>query len=81
MSICRTCVDRLGRYVRQYAGTAGGFLGAGDSDGEVRDGVGCAVWMGNDYGAAGVRALSKCGALALPETCGYGVTLLMYIYT
>lgn len=37
----------LGHYVYQYAGAAGGFLGAGDSDRAVCAGVGGAVGMGN----------------------------------
>ena len=48
---------RLGRYVRQYQGAAGGFLGAGDPRGEIRARMGRAVGMGADCGAAGVRAL------------------------
>ena len=43
---------RLGRYVRQYQGAAGGFLGAGDPRGEIRARMGRAVGMGADCGAA-----------------------------
>ena len=41
----RSCHPRLGDDVCQYAGTAGGFLGAGDPGRAVWPGVGGAVGM------------------------------------
>ena len=61
---------RLGRYVRQYQGAAGGFLGSGDSRGEIRARMGRAVGMGNECGAAGVRALPN--AVPLPGQAAAG---------
>lgn len=56
----------LGRDVRQHAGAAGGFLGAGDPRGEIRARMGRAVGMGTDCGAAGYppsEASSEGGAM------------------
>lgn len=58
----------LGRDVRQHAGVAGGFLGAGDPRGEIRARMGRAVGMGTDCGAAGYppsEASSEGGAMLI----------------